>query len=174
MPLANLHDVFVDQIRDLYNAEGQLTKALPKVAKAATTPELRKAFEDHLRVTEGHVQRLEEVFQELDLEPKGKTCKGMKGLIDEGKEVLEKKRGNAPAAVDAALIAGAQRIEHYEIAAYGTARACAEQLGLDAAARLLQQTLDEESEANELLTEIAEKRVNPAATEETEEQPVRR
>ncbi|HET9887321.1 MAG TPA: ferritin-like domain-containing protein [bacterium] len=163
MSMENLQDTLEEMLKDLYNAEKQLTKALPKMAKAATTPELKDAIEEHLAVTEGHVNRLEEVFGELDLPVRGKHCAGMEGLIEEGKEVLEMKTESAPEALDAALIAAAQKVEHYEISAYGSARAFAELLGHERVAQLLEQTLDEESETNETLTRIAEETVNPAA-----------
>jgi ferritin-like metal-binding protein YciE len=163
MYLDTLQDVLNDQLRDLLNAEKQLVKALPKMAKASSSADLRKAIENHLEETQGHVERLTEIFELLGESPKGKTCKAMEGLIEEGKEIIEDKSEGAPAAVDAALIAAAQRVEHYEISAYGSARAFAEQLGLTQVAKLLQKTLDEESEANETLTEVA-KSVNSAAT----------
>jgi ferritin-like metal-binding protein YciE len=152
MGLKSLEDVYVDQIADLYSAEQQLVKALPKVAKAASSSELRQAFESHLKETEGHVQRLEKVREALDTVP-DVTCKGMEGLIKEGDEIVSEEGDNA--AKDAALIAAAQRVEHYEIAAYGTARALAEQLGRSDDGQLLDQTLSEESNADEKLTGIA-------------------
>jgi ferritin-like metal-binding protein YciE len=151
--LDTLKDVLEDQIKDLYNAENQLVKALPKLAKRANDPGLREAFENHLEQTKGHVERLESVAEILEIKPSGKTCKAMKGLIEEGKEVLDDE-GDGPA-VDAALIAAAQRVEHYEISAYGSARAMAEQLGEDKVIQLLQQTLDEERAADEKLTDIS-------------------
>jgi ferritin-like metal-binding protein YciE len=131
------------------------------MAKAATNPELRKAFETHEKQTQEHVRRIEQCFEDLDGSPSGKKCKGMEGLIEEGKEVIEEEMPEALR--DAALIGAAQRVEHYEMAAYGTARELAERLGLGDAARLLQQTLDEEGETDKLLTRIAEKSVNPEA-----------
>src|SRR5262249_1822774 len=153
-----LHDLFVDQLKDLYNAENQLVKALPKMAKAASSPELRSAFEEHLEVTKGHVERLEQVFESLDLPPKGQKCKAMKGLIEEGKELIDEE----PEAdvLDAGLICAAQKVEHYEMAGYGCVRTWARQLGHAEAADLLQQTLDEEGEADKKLTQIAESMVN--------------
>jgi len=162
MSLETLRDVLNEQLQNLLNAEKQLVKALPKMAKAASTDELREAFENHLEETRGHVERLGEIFDLMGQKPKGKTCKAMQGLIEEGKEIIEEKSGGTPAAVDAALIAGAQRVEHYEISAYGSARVFAEQLGLTDVAKLLLETLDEESQANETLTEVA-KSVNAAA-----------
>lgn len=164
MSLTDLRNVLIDQLRDLYNAEKQLTKALPKMAKGAGSDELRIAFEQHLQVTEGHVERLDDAFAELGMQPKPKKCHAMEGLIEEGKEVLDEADDGEPPAVDAALIAAAQRVEHYEIAAYGTARAFAEVLGLRTVADLLQQTLDEEREADEALTGIA-KTVNAQAAQ---------
>lgn len=153
MKLESLHDLFVDELKDLYNAEVQLTKALPKMAKAAASEELRTAFEDHLEETEQQIERLENIFKELDESPKGKRCKAMAGLIEEGKEMIE--ADGEDAVKDAALIAAAQRVEHYEIAGYGTVRTYAELLGFDKAANLLQQTLDEEAAADVKLTELA-------------------
>ena len=165
MPLENLRDVLIENLKDLYNAEKQLTKALPKMAKAATTPELKEAFEEHLEQTENHVTRLEEAFQELDMSAKSKRCQAMEGLIEEGKEVIEEKSDSESAAVDAALIVAAQKVEHYEISAYGSVRTFAQALGLDQLANLLQETLDEESETNEKLNHLAEEVVNPAAAQ---------
>jgi len=161
MPLDSLQTLFENELKDVYNAEKQLVTALPRIAKAATSPQLRDAITKHLRETEGHVTRLERIFKSLDLPARGKKCKGMEGLIEEGKEILEE--DGEGEVIDAALISAAQRVEHYEIAAYGTARTLAQQLGHDEAAKLLDQTLDEESAADEKLTQIAEKSVNPAA-----------
>lgn len=163
MALDTLHDVLVDSVRDLYNAEKQLLKALPRMAKAASSIELKGAIEEHLTVTETHVKRLEQIFRELGLPPRSKACHGMQGLIEEGKEVIAEKKVSSPAALDAALISAAQKVEHYEISAYGSCRAHADMLGLDRVSKLLQQTLDEESEANETLTTIAAESVNAAA-----------
>jgi ferritin-like metal-binding protein YciE len=163
MRLNSLHNSFVDELKDLYSAENQITKALPEMVKAASSPELKEAFQEHLEVTKQQVNRLKEVFKQLDESPGGKTCKGMQGLIEEGSEVMEK-NGNA-SVKDAALIAAAQKIEHYEIAGYGTARSFAETLGLEQVADLLQQTLDEEGDADEKLTEISE-RINQEAYQE--------
>jgi ferritin-like metal-binding protein YciE len=152
MSLASLQDVFQEQIEDLYSAERQLVQALPKVAAAAQSEELKKAFNEHLDETRGHVQRLDEIIGQLGVTP-STHCKGMEGLIAEGEEVIAE--AGDPVAKDAALIAAAQRIEHYEIAAYGTARTLADELDLDSAADLLDQTLDEEANADKLLTKIA-------------------
>jgi len=167
MNLETLKELYVNELRDLYNAEGQLVKALPKMAKGASSDELKEAFEKHLEQTKGHVQRLEEVFEEIDETPKGKTCKAMKGLIEEGSEVL--KADGEDSVIDAGIIVAAQKVEHYEIASYGTARTFATLLGEDEAADLLQQTLDEEGETNQRLTELAEEIVNPEAIRESAE-----
>jgi ferritin-like metal-binding protein YciE len=160
MTIKTMENLFVEQIQDLYDAEERLVKAIPKMAKASTSSELRKAFENHLKETEGHVARLEQVFAELGQEPKKTTCEAMKGLIKEGGEMMEIEGG---AVRDAALIAAANRVEHYEIAGYGTARTHATALGLTASAKLLEQTLDEEKEADAKLTQIAEQTVNEEA-----------
>ena len=161
MKLDSLQKLYVEELRDLYSAENQLVKALPKMAKGASSPELKQAFEDHLEQTREHVERLEEIFEKLDERPTGKTCKGMKGLIEEGSEMLEEDGDES--VIDAGLIGAAQRVEHYEIAAYGTVRTFANMLGEDEAAALLQETLDEEGEADKLLTELAESVVNVEA-----------
>jgi ferritin-like metal-binding protein YciE len=161
MKIESLDKLLEDQLKDIYSAENQLVKALPKMAKAASAQRLKVAFASHLEETRGQVERLQEVGELLEIKLAGKKCKAMEGLIEEGKEVLES--DGASAVIDAALIAAAQRVEHYEIAAYGSVRALAEFLGHQAAARLLQQTLDEESAADEKLTEIAEGEVMPAA-----------
>ena len=168
MVMNNLHDVLLDTIKDLYHAEKQLVKALPRMAKAASSEKLRLAIEEHLEVTENQVQRLEQVFEELDMSPKAKTCHGMLGIVDEGKEVLEKQSDGNSSAIDAALIVAAQKVEHYEIAAYGSARTFAQTLGLNRVAELLQETLAEEEETDAKLSQIAEGMVNEAAANETE------
>lgn len=148
-----LKELLVDELQDLYNAENQLVKALPKMAKTAANAELKEGIEAHLEETRGHVDRLDRCFELLGEKAKGKTCHAMKGLVEEGKEAIDE---DAPDEIrDAKLIGAAQRVEHYEIAAYGTARAFAEELGEDEVAKLLQETLDEEGEANKKLTEIA-------------------
>jgi len=157
----SLKDLFINQIQDLYDAENRLTEALPKMADAASSAQLRQAIQSHLAETEGHVTRLESVFRELNLEPKRETCEAMKGLIAEGSEMI-KAKGDADVR-DAALIAAAQRVEHYEMAGYGTARTFAQRLGLTQAANLLQQTLHEEVAADKKLTQIAEAAVNQQA-----------
>jgi len=158
-----LHDLFEDQIKDLYSAENQLIKALPKMAKNATNPQLRTAFERHLEETRNQATRLEQIAQELDFTPKGKKCKGMEGLIEEGKEVMDEFDEDT---LDAGMIGAAQKVEHYEIAAYGTARAHAQLLGYTKAARLLQQTLDEEGRTDKKLSQLAESIVNVEALQE--------
>ena len=165
MAAKNLRELFVEELKDIYDAEKQLTKALPKMAKAAEQDSLRRAFEEHLEITRAQVMRLEEVFKLLGMAAKGKTCEGMKGLIKEGQKTMEKLEGSV---LDAALIASAQKVEHYEIAGYGSVRTFAQLLGKDRSAELLQQTLDEESEANELLNKLAEDIVNPEALMEPE------
>jgi ferritin-like metal-binding protein YciE len=159
--MATLEDLYTDLLKDLYSAEKQLVKALPKMAKNAQSPDLQKAFQEHLRQTEGQVDRIERIFSDMDGSPRGKKCVGMEGLIEEGNELLQE--DVEPDVLDAGLIAAAQKVEHYEIAGYGTARAWAERLGYDKAARLLQETLEEESMANEKLTRIAESHVNMEA-----------
>ncbi len=153
--LKNLQELLIDELRDLYSAETQLTKALPKMAKAANNPELKAGFEEHLTQTQGHLERLTQVFAILDEKAKGKTCHAMEGLVEEGKEAIEL---DAPEPVqDAALIGAAQRVEHYEVAAYGTARAFATALGMKEIADLLLQTEKEESETDKKLTGLAKK-----------------
>lgn len=152
MALATLNDVFTEQIEDLYSAETQLVSALPKMASAASDEKLQKAIQEHLEQTRGHVQRLQRIKDDLGITG-SQRCKGMAGLLEEGEEVLAEP-GAGPSK-DAAIIAAAQRVEHYEIAAYGTARTLADELGFDGAGKLLNETLDEESEADELLTKIA-------------------
>jgi ferritin-like metal-binding protein YciE len=147
-----LRELFVEQIQDIYDAEKQLVKALPKLAKAAQSEDLAEALRAHLGETETHVTRLEEIFEMLDMTAKGKACKAMKGLVEEGGEAAKEEKG---ARRDLAMIAGGQRVEHYEISAYGTARTMAEQLGLGEAAGLLQLTEDEEKKADATLTKIA-------------------
>jgi ferritin-like metal-binding protein YciE len=168
MEMESLQELYVDELKDLYSAEKQIVKALPKMVKNATNSELKEAFSNHLDETEGHVQRLEKIFQLLGEKAGGKKCKGMEGLIEEAKELLEK---DVPEEVlDAGLISKAQHVEHYEIAGYGTVRTYAQQLGFSDQAKLLQQTLDEEGKANELLTQIAESSVNAEAEEGSEEE----
>jgi len=159
--LNSFDDLFVEQLQDLYDAEQRLTKALPKMAAAAHNPALKSAFEEHLRQTENHVSRLEQIFKSMGKTVQSKTCEAMKGLVEEGSEVIS--GSGDPNVKDAALIAAAQRVEHYEIAGYGTVRTFAQRLGKSDAARLLQQTLDEEAETDKKLTGLAEKSINPRA-----------
>ena len=166
MKLDTLKTLYIDELRDLYNAENQLLKALPKMAKGASSEDLKDAFEKHLEQTRSHVERLEEVFQEIGETPKGKTCKAMKGLIEEGSEIL--KEDGEESVIDAGIIVAAQKVEHYEIASYGSVRTFAQLLGKDRSAELLQTTLDEESETNETLNQLAEEIVNPEALMEPE------
>jgi ferritin-like metal-binding protein YciE len=166
MKLDTLKTLYINELRDLYNAEQQLVKALPKMAKGASSEELQDAFEKHLEQTKTHVERLEEVFEEIGEKPKGKTCKAMKGLIEEGSEILDE--DGEESVLDAGIIVAAQKVEHYEIAGYGSVRTFAQLLGKDRSADLLQTTLDEESEANELLNKLAEDIVNPEALMEPE------
>jgi ferritin-like metal-binding protein YciE len=168
MKLDSLKKLYVEELRDLYNAENQLLKALPKMAKGAASDELKQAFEDHLEQTKEHVVRLDEIFDRLGEKPTGKTCKAMKGLIEEGSEMLD--QDGEESVIDAGLIGAAQRVEHYEIAAYGTVRTFANLLGEEEAADLLQQTLDEEGETDKALNELAEEIVNPEALSEEEEE----
>jgi ferritin-like metal-binding protein YciE len=159
--ITTLEDLYTDMLKDLYSAEKQLVKALPKMAKAAQSPDLQKAFQNHLKQTEGHVDRIERIFADLEGSPRGKKCAAMEGLVEEGSELLQE--DIEPNVLDAGLIAAAQKVEHYEIASYGTVRAWAERLGKARAVQLLQQTLDEESAANEKLTQIAESQANVEA-----------
>jgi ferritin-like metal-binding protein YciE len=157
----SLEELFEDQIKDLYNAENQLIKALPKMAKRASSAALKEAIESHLDETKIHAQRLEKIGKLLDFKVSGKVCKAMQGLVEEGKEVLDED-GDGPV-IDAAIIGAAQRVEHYEIAGYGCVRAMAEELGNDEVANILQETLDEEGAADKKLTEIAESEILQAA-----------
>ncbi len=155
-----LDELYTDLLKDLYSAEKQLVKALPKMAKKAQSSELQKAFNEHLNQTERHVERIEKIFSDMDGSPRGKKCVGMEGLVKEGDELMKETDKDA---LDAALIAAAQKVEHYEISSYGTARTWAERMGHDKAVRILQETLDEESRANEKLTKIAESHANMEA-----------
>ena len=162
MKLQNLEDLYVDLLKDLYSAEQQLIKALPKMAAAAHSSDLRRGFEEHLRQTQQQAERIERIFSErANGSPGGKKCRGMEGLIEEGSELMKEARDAD--ALDAGLIAAAQKVEHYEMAAYGCVRTYARQLGYEDSATLLQQTLDEEGEADKTLTSIAESRVNVEA-----------
>jgi ferritin-like metal-binding protein YciE len=159
--LDSMNTLLVEELRDLYDAEQQLTRALPKMARAATSPELRQAFEEHLQLTEQHISRLEESLQALESSARGKKCKGMQGLIEEGQEQID--ADGDEGVIDAALIGAAQKVEHYEISAYGTAREHATCMGHMEIADLLQQTLDEEREADRTLSALAEDLVNRQA-----------
>jgi ferritin-like metal-binding protein YciE len=159
--ITTLREAFLDEIRDIYHAEKQLVKALPKMAKAATSPDLKGALESHLSETENQISRLEQVFELVGEKPETKTCAGMAGIIEEGSDVLSE--NVEPQVLDALIIASAQRAEHYEMAAYGTVAAWAEDLGLTDAAELLRETLDEEKEADETLSTLAEGGINAAA-----------
>jgi ferritin-like metal-binding protein YciE len=156
-----LHELFLDELADIYNAEKQLTKALPRMAKAAQTPELRQAFETHLRETENQIKRLEQAAEALDESLKRKKCMAMEGLLAEGKEILEEQKGSS--ALDAGLIAAAQKVEHYEIATYGTLCRWAELMGHTEALNLLKQNLAEEKSTDEKLTQVAERTANVQA-----------
>jgi ferritin-like metal-binding protein YciE len=178
MASSTLHDAFIEELRDTYDAEKQLTKALPKLAKTATSPQLRQAFESHLAETQQQIARLEQVFTSIEEKPRGKHCDGMAGIIEEGKSIMEEDMDEST--MDACLIAAGQRAEHYEMAAYGTLVAWAQAMGHDEAAALLQQTLDEEKNADKKLSALAEGGINqvaadaahPADDEEEEEAPV--
>lgn len=158
---SGLHELFLDELADIYNGEQQLTRALPKMAKAAQSDELRMAFEEHLEETQEQIARLDQVFRSLNETLKRKTCKGMQGIVEEGNDVAEKHKRSAE--IDAGLIAAAQKVEHYEIATYGTLCAWAEQMGHDEALELLKQNIDEEERTDERLTEIAESLANQRA-----------
>jgi ferritin-like metal-binding protein YciE len=166
MRLNSLDDLYLEELKDLYNAETQLVKALPKMARTASSPDLRRAFEEHLTQTKGQVKRLEEIFQKLGERPEGKRCIGMQGLVAEGEELIE--NGVSASVLDAALIMAAQKAEHYEIAGYGTVRTYASLLGDDEAAQLLQETLDEEGAADKKLSQLAEQVINLEAADGTE------
>jgi ferritin-like metal-binding protein YciE len=163
-----LKELYIDELRDIYNAENQLTKALPKMAKAATSEDLRSGFEEHLQQTKDHIERLEQIFTKIGEKPTGKKCKGMEGLIEEGKEMIEEEELEGEA-LDAGLISAAQRVEHYEIAAYGCVRTYANLLGETDAAELLEATLKEEKETDQKLTKLAEE-INLEASEQEDEE----
>ncbi len=161
MKMESLKDLYLEQLRDLFSAETQLVEALPKMAEAATSLDLKSGFNHHLRQTREHVMRLERIFSALGERPEGETCQGMKGLIKEGEEMA--KANGEPEVIDAGLIAASQRVEHYEIAGYGTVRTYAEMLGADEAVSLLEKTLQEEEETDAKLTELAESHINAEA-----------
>jgi ferritin-like metal-binding protein YciE len=158
-----LEELLIDELKDIYSAENQIIKALPKMAKAASSPELRRAFERHLEETRRQVERLDQIGDALEIKLTGKKCKGMEGLIEEGKEIMQEDLDEN--AIDAGLIGAAQKVEHYEIAAYGTARTHAEILGYNKVARLLQQTLNEEAATDKKLSQLAESIINLEAVE---------
>lgn len=161
MKMNTLQDLYVDGLKDLYSAENQILKALPSMIKAANSTELKSGFENHLAQTQEHVARLDQIFEKLSVSPRGKHCKGMEGVLAEGKELLQDDMD--PKVMDAGLIGAAQHVEHYEMAGYGTCRTYAELLGDKAAARLLQKTLDEETQTNDKLTKLAVASINAAA-----------
>ena len=158
-----LEELLVDELKDIYSAENQIVKALPKMARAASSPELKRAFERHLEETRRQVERLDQIGQDLEIKLTGKKCHGMEGLIEEGKEIMEEDLDEN--AIDAGLIGAAQKVEHYEIAAYGTARTHATMLGFTKVARLLQQTLNEEAATDKKLTQLAESVINVEAVQ---------
>lgn len=162
MKFESLHDLYLNELRDLYGAEQQIVKALPKVIDKTTSPQLRQALENHLEQTRGHVTRLEEIFRMHGEEAKKVKCKGMDGILDEGDDLIGKDA--TPEVRDAAIVSACQRVEHYEMAVYGSVRTYAQQMGHDRAAAILQQTLDEEKQADALLTQVAQSRVNIEAT----------
>ncbi len=161
MDINSLQDLYLAELQDLYDAENRIIKALPKMAEAASSPDLRRAFQEHLEQTRRQSDRLERIFSMLNESPKGKKCKGMDGILDEGKEMMD--LDAPPAVCDAALISAAQRVEHYEIAAYGTVRTFARRLGYEDQAQLLQETLQEEGETDKKLTSLAESYINEDA-----------
>lgn len=161
MALDSLHALFIDELKDIYSAEKQNLRALGQLAKGAQSPKLQKAFEQHREQTQEQIERLEQIFEQLEVRGTGKKCKGMEGLVEEGKEMLQE--DGDPAVIDAALIAAAQRVEHYEIAAYGCVRNYADLLGYKDIARLLQKTLNEEEATDEKLSKLAESGINEAA-----------
>jgi ferritin-like metal-binding protein YciE len=167
MELSSLRELYITELRDLYSAENQILKALPKMAKTASSEELKNAFQEHLEQTKTHVERLEQIFKNLDATPKGKKCKGMEGLIEEGKELMQ--QDAEPEVLDAGMIGAAQKVEHYEMAGYGCVRTYAKVLGDEEAAELLQQTLEEEEETDKKLTEIAESSINVEAAGDAQE-----
>lgn len=162
MKMTNLEDLFVDQLKDIHNAEKQLIKALPKMAKAANSTQLQQAFQQHLEVTQAQLARVEQIFEQMNMSPGRKKCVGMEGLIKEGEELMVQD-GVAPDVLDAGLIAAAQKVEHYEVSSYGTLRTWAQQLGNRQAASLLEQTLKEEERTDQMLTQLAESGVNQQA-----------
>ena len=166
MKFNTLHDLFISELKDLYSAEKQIVRALPKMAKAASSSELQDAFQEHLQQSKGHIDRLDEIFDMLQVSSRNKKCKGIEGIIEEGEELISKgKKNSNPDALDAGIVAAAQKVEHYEIAGYGAVRTYASILGHDKAANLLQQTLDEEKETDQKLTLLAETMINVEAAQ---------
>ena len=163
MEIESLQELLIEEMRDIYSAENQFAKAAPKMVKKASNPQLKKAFETHLKETEGQIKRLQQIFEKLGKKPTGKKCAAMEGLIEEGKEMMAEDMEEDT--MDAALISVAQKIEHYEIASYGTVRTWAQLLGDDQTAKLLQQSLDEEGKTDKLLTELAESSINLEAAQ---------
>jgi ferritin-like metal-binding protein YciE len=163
MKLNSLHDLYITELKDLYDAENRIVKALPKMVEAANSPDLRNAFQEHLEETRNHSRRLEQIFQKLNEAPKGEKCKGIVGILDEGEDQIDDAEDAPPAVSDASLISAAQRVEHYEIAAYGTARTFARRLGYEDQAQLLNETLQEEGNADKKLTSLAESYINEEA-----------
>jgi len=161
MAVKRMQDLLIDELRDIYHAEKQLTRALPKMARAASNEQLKQAFTQHLEETQGQIERLEQVFEKLDTRTRGKHCHAMEGLIEEAKEIME--MGLTPELQDVALIAAAQKVEHYEIASYGTVRALAEAAGFNDVAQLLEETLNEEKKTDELLNKLATTDINQKA-----------
>lgn len=160
MKLNTLQDFFIHELQDLYSAEKQIVKALPKIARVASSSKLQSGFEEHLEQTKVHIERLEQIFDMLKASAKGEKCKGMEGLLEEGEDMISKRKDFNPDVFDAGLIGAAQRVEHYEIAGYGTARSHASLLGHNEAAKLLQKTLDEERKTDQKLTQLAESTIN--------------
>ncbi|HZQ09692.1 MAG TPA: ferritin-like domain-containing protein [Anaerolineae bacterium] len=167
MALDSLRDLYVEKLKDLYSAESQIIRALPRMIKNTSTPELQQALQQHLKVTEGHARRIEQIARGMGESPRGKKCAGMEGLLEEGKELLQEQADSD--VLDAGIIAAAQSVEHYEIAGYGTARTWAQLMGEGRAANLLEQTLNEEKEADQLLSQLAESFINAKAEEGDEE-----
>lgn len=167
MPVKSVQDLFVQELRDIYHAERQITKALPRMAKAASSPELKQAFELHLEQTRGQIERLDQVFEQLDLPKRAKKCEAMEGLLEEARSTMEEIEDEG--VLDVGMIVGAQKVEHYEIAGYGSLVALARQLGHEDVASLLAETLNEEKETDQKLNQIALSLVNPQAGEDTDE-----
>ncbi len=165
MQSEKLKELFIEELKDIFSAENQITKALPKMAKAAETPELKAAFEQHLEETQGHIERLQSIFDQLEESPKGKKCKGMEGLLAEGKEAMEEHE-DEPEELEAALICAAQKVEHYEMATYGTLISWAKELEMDDVAGELEKTLQEEKATDKKLTQLAESSINVEAASE--------